>query len=201
MVEDNSSDVTSAFGILLDEIDAEIDRIKEASSELIKLDEYKQARKVLARAEKLGTFRDRVAALREEWERLITEDIDDEREYPQRRKVPTKARREKGKLPPGIGTPKEVYRLPILRTLVEMGGSARSGDVLDRVFEIMKPILKEVDYLPIPSNPSRPRWRATAEWVKLKLVHEGLMKKHSPPGIWEISEKGRKYLESVSKDT
>jgi len=201
MAEDNSSDVSSAFGILLDEIDAEIDRIKEASSELIRLDDYKQARKALARAEKLGIFRDRVAALREEWERLISGEIEEEREYPQRRRAPVKVRRDMGKLPAGVTTPSEAYRLPILRALVEMGGSARARDVLARVFEIMRPILKEVDYEPLTSSRGELRWHNTAEWVRWDLVQEGLMKGDSPRGIWEISEKGREYLESLSKDT
>jgi hypothetical protein len=33
-------------------------------------------------------------------------------------------------------------------------------------------------------------WHNAAQWVRLSLVKEGLMKSNSPHGIWELSEKG-----------
>ncbi|MCC7571175.1 winged helix-turn-helix domain-containing protein, partial [Candidatus Micrarchaeota archaeon] len=50
-------------------------------------------------------------------------------------------------------------------------------------------------YDPLASNPDNPRWRNTAQWARNSMVNEeGFLKKDSPRGIWEISEKGRAFL-------
>ena len=75
-----------------------------------------------------------------------------------------------------------------------MGGSGHVKDVLDRVGEIMKPVLKNVDYEPLASTPDNLRWRNAAQWARNSMVNEGLMKNDSPRGVWEISDKGRTFL-------
>jgi restriction system protein len=75
-----------------------------------------------------------------------------------------------------------------------MGGSGRMSDVLDRVGELMKPDLKEVDYKPLPSSPESPRWRNSAQWARNSMKHSGLLKKDSPRGVWELTNAGRKRL-------
>jgi len=40
------------------------------------------------------------------------------------------------------------------------------------------------------------RWRNTAQWCRHTMVQEGLLKRDSPHGIWEITEKGRQALEA-----
>jgi hypothetical protein len=37
-------------------------------------------------------------------------------------------------------------------------------------------------------------------FVRLKLVHDGLLKKDSPRGVWEISEERRQYYERHLKN-
>ena len=58
----------------------------------------------------------------------------------------------------------------------------------------MKPVLKDVDFAPLASNPENPRWRNAAQWARNSMVNEGLLKNDSPHGIWEISDKGRAML-------
>lgn len=58
----------------------------------------------------------------------------------------------------------DVFRLPILETLVELGGSAAIGEVLDRVYEKMKQQLNKYDLQPLPSSSDQPRYRNTAQW-------------------------------------
>jgi len=102
--------------------------------------------------------------------------------------------REVGRLPRGLRTPMGDYYQPILQALNESGGSARVNDVLERVEQLMKGVLREVDYEPLPSNTEMLRWRNTAQWARDAMVREGLLKSNSPRGVWEITEAGRMPL-------
>ena len=57
----------------------------------------------------------------------------------------------------------------------------------------MKDILNKVDFELLPSGNDY-RWRNTACWARNTMIKEGLIKKDSPRGIWEITEKGKIYL-------
>ncbi len=93
----------------------------------------------------------------------------------------------------GEKTSQREYRIPILEALVELGGRALSSKVLEKVEIKMKTVLKSVDYEDIPSGHDV-RWRNTARWERKNMVQEGLLRSDSPIGVWEISEKGREYL-------
>ena len=60
----------------------------------------------------------------------------------------------------------------------------------------MKDILNKYDYEPLPSNPKKKRWENTAQWARQTMVYEGLLASNSPRGIWEITEKGRRFYET-----
>ena len=77
-----------------------------------------------------------------------------------------------------------------------MGGSGRTREVLDKVYEKMKNIFTPADLEMLPSG-NAIRWRNYAMWERQKLKEEGYLKSDSPRGIWEISEKGRAYLRSI----
>ena len=81
--------------------------------------------------------------------------------------------------------------LPILQALVQLGGSGRVIEVLDRVERMMKEQLNKYVYESLPSNPKELRWRNNAQWARLNLVQAGYLASDSPRGIWEISEAGR----------
>lgn len=85
------------------------------------------------------------------------------------------------------------YRTPILQALEDLGGSGYVNEVLDFVYKKMKNFLVPVDLEEIPSVRQK-RWRNTAMWERSHMVKDGLLKSDSPRGIWEISEKGKKYL-------
>jgi restriction system protein len=101
-------------------------------------------------------------------------------------------RRKRGRLPSGERTPQEAYYLPILQTLIELGGRGQTGEVLDRVGRLMKGVLRPVDLQPNASTPGRPRWKKAAEFARLKMVKLGLLRDDSPEGTWEITEAGRR---------
>lgn len=90
-------------------------------------------------------------------------------------------------------TSQEQYRLPILRALVDLGGSADVAHVIRRVDEEMRAALTPHDREDIRSG--MVRWEKAANWERFDMVREGLLKADSPRGVWEISEKGRRHLE------
>ena len=104
-----------------------------------------------------------------------------------------KKRRSEERLHRGLMTPQSQYRIPILQSLIELDGRGEVNEILDRVYEKMKDILNEYDLEQLPSGQDY-RWRNTSKWARNTMVNEGLLRKDSPYGIWEISEKGRKYL-------
>jgi hypothetical protein len=110
-------------------------------------------------------------------------------------------RRNLGRVRRGLRTAAEDFYLPVLNSLVSRGGSDKVADVLEDVGGKMKQVLKEVDYEPLASDPSNPRWRNTTQWARYSMIQEELLKADSPRGIWEISDKGREYLQSAMTTT
>jgi len=97
------------------------------------------------------------------------------------------------KISKGLRTPNEAFRLPILKALDELGGKGKINEVLEKVENYMKPFLKPIDYEKLKADI---RWRNAACWERLKMVKENLLNPNSPKGLWEITEKGKKYLKN-----
>jgi hypothetical protein len=189
MIENNPSNVSSAFEMLREEVEAEIDFVNGVGARAFGGRDYDKAKEALERSGLITSFRDKVVALRNEWENLaaVAERKEDEETRAERQKL--------GRLRNGLRTPESQYYIPILRALAQTGGRGKVADVLDRVGTLMKPVLRDMDLDPLASDPSNPRWRNTARWARNSMVQEGLLKSSSPHGIWEISDKGRTLLE------
>lgn len=193
MIENNPTNVSSAFEMLLEEVEAEIDFVNGVGSKAFESRDYDKAKEALERSGTLTAFRDKVAGLRKEWEEMaaVAEREEDEETRAQRRNL--------GKLRKGQRTPESAYYLPLLRVLDQMGGSGKVADVLERVGKVMKPVLKPVDYDPLASGPDNPRWRNAAQWARNSMIRDGLLKADSSRGVWEISDKGRQTLKDSGK--
>lgn len=188
MIENNPTNVEAAFEMLLEEIEAEIDFVANVGSKGFEKRDFERAKEALEHAGKLTAFRDKSALLRKEWSAMNKLEIDeeDQAEHAERQNL--------GRLQRGIRTREELYFKPILQAIEKMGGSGKVKEILDGVGNIMKPILKDVDYEPLSSSPDNLRWRNAAQWARQSMVNDGLLKSDSPRGIWEISEKGREFL-------
>ena len=99
-----------------------------------------------------------------------------------------------GRAKKGEITHEKHYRIPSLETLIEMGGAGRVKEVLDRVGEKMKDILKTKDYEKLRVGIDL-RWRNKAKWERGTMKNEGLIKSDSPRGIWKITDLGREYYD------
>ena len=89
----------------------------------------------------------------------------------------------------GQSLPIAEFELPVLESLIEMGGSGATERVVDLVGEKLEPMLKEIDYKPLQSG--RARWTNSAAFARLDLKKLGQIAADSPRGIWEITEAGR----------
>jgi restriction system protein len=188
MIENNPTNLVAAFEMLLEEIEAEIEFTGKVGARAFEARDYDRAREALERAAQITAFRDKADALRKEWDTLTGRAAEDEEEEER------VGRRDLGRLARGLRTREDAYRVPILQSLVDIGGSAPMAEVLDQVRQRMEGTLKDVDYQPLASDPELPRWRNTAQWARAAMVKEGLIKGDSRRGIWEISDAGRRFL-------
>jgi hypothetical protein len=120
------NEVNTAFEILLEEIELVANSLHEEGAAAFKAGDYDAARRAIEDATRLADFRDKVKALQKEWASLAAK-------RPQR-EVTTR-RPGKSRLPRGLRTPEDAFRRPILEALVELGGTAPIGKVLDLVGE------------------------------------------------------------------
>lgn len=88
--------------------------------------------------------------------------------------------------------PEREYWKPILRSIVEAGGSATASDVIDAVGEQLKDSLTPRDFDRLEMGEIR--WRNRARFARLRMTELGLLS--SPHrGTWGITDSGRAYLE------
>ncbi|MHB1426373.1 MAG: winged helix-turn-helix domain-containing protein [Gemmataceae bacterium] len=94
------------------------------------------------------------------------------------------------RIPCGERTPQKDFRQPILRSLVEKGGSGKTAEVLARIEGILGDKLTDADRATLKQGEIR--WRNTAQFERYAMVGDGLLKKNSARGVWELTEKGIK---------
>lgn len=185
------TDIHAALTLLSTEVRDEITRIRGEGADAMTGGDYDTAESVIAFAKDLDDFAAEVERLAGKWD-TITDRHEEEPEVVQKI-VGTKLF--KGRARKGTTTPEEDYIIPLLRALEELGGEAKTADVIARVGEKMKSKLKEPDLLPLPSPPHMIRWENKTMWTRNTLVNTlGYMRNDTPRGIWAISDKGRNWL-------
>jgi len=182
----NKEKVTTALGVLFDEVEALIGALNEEGAEAFRAGAYDRAQRLGRDAEWVTEFRNDLRALAGRWRDFVTG------KPPARRRT---RRRSGARLASGLRTPEEQFRKPILEALVELGGSAPVDQVLRLVARKMQDTINEYDREPLPSPPHVVRWHNTAQWARRRMVITGLLSPNSPRGIWEITPKGRRALE------
>jgi len=192
----DKDDVSTALGLLRDSLAEEELRIRNEGAKAMQSGEYDTATSVIEFAKRLLTFQKKVEGLVSEWDEL--EDLRDTAS-PEVQEIVSK--RFFGKKKKGEITPHTDYFPTILQVLVDMGGSAKTKAVLDRVGAKMKGILKPLDYDFLKSDGKTIRWRNSAQWARSTMVNvDGRMVKNGKNGIWEISDQGRKWLKEQTRN-
>lgn len=185
--ESGPGNVTSAFQVLQEEVEKEIDGANRAVTDCLARRDHGDAEKSLQRSKALTAFRDRVAILQIEWQQLSAS--------PNTGNEKDSGRRSNGRLPPGQRTPRKEFVKPILQVLEKMGGSGEANAVVERVGRIMKPVLGEVDYERLSDGMQR--WPKNVHWARWKMVKEGFLNPCSRRGIWELTERGQEELHDL----
>lgn len=196
-----------AYEQLVEALGSEIQQVNRRGATAFSAGEHAEASRLLERAAALGALCQDVEALGVRLRELM----DEAGEEPMAARRPPAAlgraaapRVHESPAPPpkvtprrrtvaGRRTPQEAYRVPILRALVALGGSAEVADVLDHVYEAMKDFLSAYDMELVPSGQEE-RWRNAAKWCRNDLRKAGLLRGDSPRGVWEISAAGREWL-------
>ena len=102
-------------------------------------------------------------------------------------------KREKSqRAPTGSILPEQEYVRPLLEVLDEKGGRAPAREIIDEVGRRLKDRLTPLDREPVASGGLR--WQNRVQFARLRLIDRGLLKKASPRGLWEITEKGTEYV-------
>lgn len=181
----NKNEVNTAFEILLEEIEEIFNMISKDGEDAFRSQDFDKAKSLIEKGERLKTFRERVKSLQKEWQNIFSG------------KMPTSTRKKRTtkKLQRGLRTPEEEFKIPILESLLELGGEAEMNVVLQKVYGKMKDKLNAYDLSSLLSNPHQTRWENTAQWARNTMVNEGLISSESPRGVWEITVKGRQFYQ------
>ena len=166
--------------MVLEEIEGEIESVKQAGARAFESEDLRKADEALERSKQLVAFRDEVAAIRDRWQALAKPDGGAGQSG-------AATRRDLGRLPNGRRTPESAFVEPILRVLADMGGHGRASDIVARVGRIMMPRLRDVDFEPLPAD-GKPRWTKTVNWARFQMVRARVLKADSPRGIWEVAQ-------------
>ncbi len=190
-------DVAAAFEILVEAIEAQIDRVNDQGSQALKKSDYERARQALEQGARLSAYRTRVRQVAGEWGQVR---MTESRVVPARRPPPQAIRRQTAsRLTAGLRTPVGDFRVPLLEALRGMGGRGEVDAVLDQIEVIMRDRLNEYDLQPLQAT-GVIRWRNTAQWCRNDLADEGLISRDSRRGTWELSDRGRAEADRLSDE-
>lgn len=185
-----SNEVIPAFEMLLEELDKLVSDFNHQGAQYLSKGEYDQARSLIAKVESITAIQDKIQSLQKELQNLKLSET----------KSSTKKRQSSTKrLKHGLRTPEKAFKMPILQTLIKMGGKGKVSDILDRIGSDLESVLNKYDYQ-LMNATNQPRWRTTAKWTRQALVNEGKLASDSPRGIWEITEVGLQWLKEQQKE-
>jgi len=107
--------------------------------------------------------------------------------------LPVRQRRTKSFATAELTNPADFW-IPVLNSLAEKGGKATRQEVHDNIERRMKDKLKPGDYE--SNRDGTLKWSKQVDYQRLAMVHDGLIQKDSPVGIWEITELGKQWLKN-----
>jgi hypothetical protein len=85
-------------------------------------------------------------------------------------------------VPPPL--PQHEYRQPIGDVLKQLGRRSDTKQIKPCLEKMMAPRLGPADYAICAARCER--WWNNAQWERLQMVKDGLLRADSPPGVWEL---------------
>ncbi len=86
--------------------------------------------------------------------------------------------------------------VPLLKTIMELGGSGKPKDIYPRVSVHFKNLTVDDLVAKLPSSPSTFKWHNLVQWSRQALVDKGELD-GATRGVWKITPKGKARLESI----
>ena len=220
MIQHNAQNVLAAFDVLIEEMEDALRSIHKGGASALDEHNYDRAQKAIEHARRVMLLCERIAALKGEWKDVEgTFSIHEDPEQTplamsvlRQTSIPTAHRKPHpvvhhelsppvgrliaGRIRKGLRTPEPAFFCPILQALSDLGGSAKRSDIFHLLEHSMRDVLKPIDYQILSSEAEQLRWQNSAQWARNLMVKEGLLQADSPGGIWEITEKGRVFLQN-----
>jgi hypothetical protein len=113
-----------------------------------------------------------------------------------KRRGKAKARGRGTRAPAGSLLPETEYVDPILRVITSKGGRAPTREVIEEVGNIIGDRLTPLDKEKMSSGAVR--WHNRVQFTRLRMIDQGLLKRGSPRGVWEIADEGARQVSSES---
>ncbi len=196
-----NKEVVPAFDMLLEELERIIPDLNAQGKDLLDQKQYAQAHELINKAQSVVTFQTKVAALRDEWVRMQVPAT----KPPQAKQAPkppkakrTSRRTDLGRIDSGLRTKNSDFHMPILRALVNRGGSMQFADLIVILSHYLKDKLNQYDLGLLPDGKTV-RWENNVGWAKSKLIDAGYISSTAPKGTWQITLAGRQALENYER--
>jgi Mrr N-terminal domain len=90
----------------------------------------------------------------------------------------------------GKKLPQKEFRLPLLKTLLDLGSSANVSEIRKLMETKVGSLLSEADYQLVSSGD--PRWWNAVCWERSNLAKEGLIDRNTERGVWALTEEGKR---------
>ncbi|MCB0977659.1 MAG: winged helix-turn-helix domain-containing protein [Acidimicrobiales bacterium] len=196
---DPLDEVGEALTLTVAYVEDAIDDLKAATQEAVRDERFGEVDANTERLKELRSFTDEVAGLLGRWRSTLVRPgaARAEDEAAETAEEGHGGKQYFGRVKRGTKTTEAAFREPILRLLVDAGGSMPVGDCLDALESVMGDRLTAVDREVLPSDQRTVRWRNTAQWSRNALADQGLIDR-SVRGVWVITPAGRDWLERRS---
>ncbi len=84
-------------------------------------------------------------------------------------------------------TPTAILREHILQALKKLGGSAKVADVIEEMTRQLEGNLLPGD-MEWREATNEPAWQNNTKWARFQMAKDGVLRRGSPRGIWELGE-------------
>lgn len=202
----SNEEIHSAFNLVFDTINGYVGNLKKESSDEILNGSIAKAQKLI---DEILPYENVVKKLVEA--KLLLENIhsgngksENQNESEKGDSVSGKQKTEDSTPEEGVDsdsmefTPKENFRVPILKALIYLGGSAAIDKVVEFVKKDMKKKLKEKDFEQV-NDDGMEKWAENLFLESEEMKDEGLLNTEVKDGDWEIVQKGIDYLAKHGK--
>jgi hypothetical protein len=126
----NPDDVSAAFEMLLEEIETRVSLLGRNNAHAWEEWDFTQAGELVKRAQTITDFREEVLQLQRKWEVLFpNEEVEADIPVQSSANQEILERRSLGRLQRGMRTPEQEFRVPLLKVLMDKGGSASMREV------------------------------------------------------------------------